>query len=63
VTQALAHLRPLAGGTDIDLPAAQRAAGDLKPGARTVTSALHGRLRDDMRTRQEFLSLTGGNRV
>jgi GTP cyclohydrolase I len=33
--------------------------GVQKPGARTVTSALHGRLRDDPRTRQEFLSLTG----
>jgi GTP cyclohydrolase IA len=37
--------------------------GVQKPGARTVTSALHGRLRDDQRTRQEFLSLTGGNRA
>ena len=37
--------------------------GVQKPGARTVTSALHGRLRDDQRTRQEFLSLTGGSRV
>jgi GTP cyclohydrolase I len=36
--------------------------GVRKPGARTVTSALHGRLRDDQRTRQEFLSLTGGSR-
>ena len=34
--------------------------GVQKPGARTVTSALHGRLRDDERTRQEFLSLTRG---
>ena len=37
--------------------------GVQKPGARTVTSALLGRLRDDQRTRQEFLSLTGGSRV
>jgi GTP cyclohydrolase IA len=37
--------------------------GVRKPGARTVTSALRGRLRDDVRTRQEFLSLTGGSRV
>jgi GTP cyclohydrolase IA len=37
--------------------------GVQKAGARTVTSALHGRLREDQRTRQEFLSLTGGNRV
>jgi GTP cyclohydrolase I len=33
--------------------------GVAKPGARTVTSALHGLVRDDPRTRQEFLSLTG----
>ena len=32
--------------------------GVQKAGARTVTSALHGRLREDQRTRQEFLSLT-----
>jgi len=31
-----------------------RAAGTV-----TVTSALHGRLRDDARTRAEFLSLAG----
>jgi GTP cyclohydrolase I len=37
--------------------------GVVKPGARTVTSALSGRLRDDPRTRQEFLSLTGGSRA
>jgi GTP cyclohydrolase I len=30
-----------------------------KPGAKTVTSALHGLVRDDPRTRAEFLSLTG----
>ena len=33
--------------------------GATKPGARTVTSALHGLLREDSRTRQEFLALTG----
>src|SRR5690349_24299794 len=32
--------------------------GVQKPGARTVTSALHGLVRDDPRTRQEFLDLT-----
>src|SRR5215208_3090127 len=37
--------------------------GVQKTGARTVTSALHGLVRDDPRTRQEFLSLTGGSRV
>ncbi len=34
--------------------------GVQKPGARTVTSALYGLVRDDPRTREEFLSLTGG---
>ena len=33
--------------------------GVRKPGARTVTSALRGSLRDDPRTRQELLSLVG----
>jgi GTP cyclohydrolase I len=34
--------------------------GVQKPGARTVTSALDGLVRDDPRTREEFLDLTGG---
>jgi GTP cyclohydrolase I len=34
--------------------------GVQKPGARTVTSTLHGLVRDDPRTRAEFLNLTGG---
>jgi len=33
--------------------------GVAKPGTRTVTSALHGLVRDDPRTRQEFLHLAG----
>src|SRR5919199_1409088 len=33
--------------------------GVQKPGARTITSALRGLVRDDQRTREEFLSLTG----
>ena len=33
--------------------------GIQKPGSRTVTSALHGLVQDDPRTRQEFLALTG----
>ena len=33
--------------------------GVHKPGATSVTSALHGLVRDDPRTREEFLSLTG----
>ena len=32
--------------------------GVQKPGSRTVTSALHGLVREDSRTRQEFLALT-----
>jgi GTP cyclohydrolase I len=36
--------------------------GVQKPGARTVTSALHGLVRDDPRTRQEFLALSGRGR-
>jgi GTP cyclohydrolase I len=34
--------------------------GVQKPGAKTATAALHGSVRDDPRTRAEFLSLTGG---
>jgi GTP cyclohydrolase I len=34
--------------------------GVQKPGASTITSALHGLVRDDPRTRGEFLTLTGG---
>ena len=34
--------------------------GVQKPGATTVTSALHGLVRDDPRTRQEFLALATG---
>ena len=33
--------------------------GVRAPGSRTVTSALHGRVRDDPRTRAEFLALVG----
>ena len=36
--------------------------GVQKPGARTVTSALRGLVKDDPRTRGEFLSLVGANR-
>jgi GTP cyclohydrolase I len=34
--------------------------GVQKAGAKTVTSALHGLVRDDPRTREELLSLTAG---
>nr|WP_255411515.1 GTP cyclohydrolase I FolE [Georgenia sp. SYP-B2076] len=33
--------------------------GARAPGSRTITSALHGTLREDARTRAEFLALTG----
>ena len=36
--------------------------GVTKPGSRTVTSTLRGLLREDPRTRQEFLALTGRER-
>ena len=36
--------------------------GVQKPGARTTTSALRGRVRDDARTRAELLALATGNR-
>jgi GTP cyclohydrolase I len=49
----------------IDRVAAERAAAELrgvqKFGAKTVTSTLHGLVRDDPRTRQEFLALTTRN--
>jgi GTP cyclohydrolase I len=56
------HLRPR--GVGVVLAAEHMCMslrGIQKPGARTVTSALHGLVRDDPRTRQEFLSLTGGS--
>ena len=36
--------------------------GVQKPGTMTVTSALLGKMREDPRTRQEFLSLIHGTR-
>lgn len=33
--------------------------GVQAPGVKTVTSALHGQVRDDPRTRNEFLALAG----
>ena len=55
------HLRPQGVGVVIEAEhLCMSLRGVQKPGARTVTSALHGLVRDDPRTRQEFLSLTGG---
>jgi GTP cyclohydrolase I len=54
------HLRPDGVGVVIEAEhLCMSLRGVQKPGARTVTSALHGAVRDDPRTRQEFLSLTG----
>lgn len=53
------HLQPKGVGVVIEAEhLCMSARGVRKPGAKTVTSALYGRLRDDPRTREEFLSLT-----
>ncbi|HEX2086263.1 MAG TPA: GTP cyclohydrolase I FolE [Solirubrobacteraceae bacterium] len=57
------HLRPKGVGVVIEAEhLCMSLRGVQKPGARTVTSALHGLVRDDPRTRQELLALTGGHR-
>jgi GTP cyclohydrolase I len=57
------HLRPKGVGVVLEAEhLCMSLRGVQKPGARTVTSALLGHLRDDARTRQEFLALTGGRR-
>ena len=58
------HLQPKGVGVVVEAEhLCMSLRGVHKPGARTVTSALHGLVRDDPRTRQEFLSLTGGSRA
>lgn len=58
------HLQPKGVGVVVEAEhLCMSLRGVQKPGARTVTSALHGLVRDDPRTRQEFLSLTGGSRA
>jgi GTP cyclohydrolase I len=53
------HLRPKGVGVVLEAEhLCMSLRGVQKPGARTVTSALHGLVRDDPRTRQEFLDLT-----
>ena len=55
------HLRPRGVGVVLEAEhLCMSLRGVCKPGTRTVTSALHGAVRDDQRTRQEFLALTGG---
>jgi GTP cyclohydrolase I len=58
------HLQPKGVGVVIEAEhLCMSLRGVQKHGARTVTSALHGLVRDDPRTRQEFLSLTAGSRA
>ena len=53
------HLRPKGVGVVLEAEhLCMSLRGVQKSGARTVTSALHGLVRDDPRTRQEFLALT-----
>jgi GTP cyclohydrolase I len=57
------HLRPKGVGVVLEAEhLCMSLRGVQKAGARTVTSALHGLVRDDPRTRQEYLALTGGHR-
>jgi GTP cyclohydrolase IA len=57
------HLKPKGVGVVIEAEhLCMSLRGVQKAGARTVTSALHGLVRDDPRTRQEFLALTGRGR-
>jgi len=57
------HLKPKGVGVVLEAEhLCMSLRGVQKPGSRTVTSALHGLVRNDGRTRQEFLSLTGGHR-
>ena len=56
-----AHLAPKGVGVVIEAEhLCMSLRGVQKPGAKTVTSTLYGLVRDDPRTRGEFLSLTGG---
>ena len=53
------HLQPKGVGVVIEAEhLCMSLRGVQKPGSRTVTSALHGLVREDSRTRQEFLALT-----
>ena len=54
-----AHLEPRGVGVVLEAEhLCMSFRGVQKAGATTVTSALHGALRDDARTRGEFLALT-----
>jgi GTP cyclohydrolase IA len=57
------HLRPKGVGVVLEAEhLCMSLRGVQKAGTRTVTSALHGLVRDDPRTRQEFLALAGRRR-
>jgi GTP cyclohydrolase I len=52
------HLAPVGVGVVLEADhSCMSLRGVRKPGSRTITSALRGAIRDDARTRQEFLSL------
>ena len=52
------HLDPIGVGVVLEADhSCMSLRGVKKPGSRTITSALRGAIRDDARTRQEFLSL------
>jgi GTP cyclohydrolase I len=54
-----AELQPLGVGVVLEAEhMCMSLRGVCKPGTRTLTSALRGTVRDDARTRQEFLTLT-----
>ena len=57
------HLRPKGVGVVLEAEhMCMTLRGVQKPGSRTVTSALHGLVREDLRTREEFLALAGSAR-
>jgi GTP cyclohydrolase I len=57
------HLEPVGVGVVLEAEHTCMAIrGVRKPGSHTITSALRGAVRDDARTRQEFLSLATGHR-
>jgi GTP cyclohydrolase I len=57
------HLEPKGVGVVLDAEhLCMSLRGVQATGARTITSTLHGLVRDDSRSRQEFFDLTGANR-
>jgi GTP cyclohydrolase I len=57
------HLAPKGVGVVLDAEhMCMSLRGVQATGARTITSTLHGLLREDSRSRQEFFALTGANR-